>query len=131
MFRKKIHAQRACGTLALRGVSQAAQEGIGINARAVPVSPCGLNSVAANRLPRREIEAALGVGNRWLDDASHYVRLAVAYGARAVPPQEFQSEIALAAVAPRDGEFVADFLDCCGLQGGSHKMLVGLSLIHI
>src|SRR5579872_4090397 len=47
---------------------------------------------------------------RILVQIAHDIRLTLASGARAVPPQFLQRQITLGAIAPLDGEFLADLL---------------------
>ena len=51
------------------------------------------------------------------------IGLASAGGAGAVAAEEFEGEVGLAAVIPRDGEFGSDLLNGCGLERRCHVIL--------
>ena len=89
------------------------------------VGPAGLNGVASYSLPGDEVEAAVVVGHGGEGDLAEHIGLASAGGAGAVAAEELESEVGLAVVVPRDGEFGSDFLDGCGLEWRCHFILAG------
>jgi hypothetical protein len=91
----------------------------------VAVGPAGLDGVASHGLPGDEVEAAVVVGHGWEGDLAEHIGLASAGGAGAVAAEEFEGEVGLAAVVPRDGEFSGDFLDGSGLEWRCHFLLAG------
>jgi hypothetical protein len=83
----------------------------GKNARAMAITPDGLNGILTDNCPPLELK---GGGRERLDwpamECSHHIALALASRARTFPAQFLQRDKAFLAIFPFDGQFPSDLL---------------------
>ncbi len=85
------------------------------------ILPCGLPCVAAYHLMAAKAEAGVCVGDGGLFDEAEDIGLPAAGGAGAVAAEGAELDEGLDAVAPCDGELVADDLEIGGGEAhGNH-----------
>jgi len=88
----------------------------------VTIAPFGLDRVAADALPAGEVEAFLAVAHAGANDMAHHIGFPSAGRAGAVAAEEFQREVSLDPVVPRNGKFGSNFLDGGRLEDRSHAV---------
>ena len=81
------------------------------------IVPRGLEGVAADMTKTAQLEAVRAVADKRTLDLAEDIGLAATGRAGAGAAEFFQIDVALLAVAPGDGEFVADDIDAGGVEG--------------
>lgn len=99
-----------------------------VDAGAVSIAPARLQSIAADDIEARQLEALIGISHVRSQDVTEHIWLAAARRTWAGPTQVWQIKIGFFSVVPMNGEFISDLLDIGGCKRHAACRIVASSI---